>query len=188
MNLSKYSRIIWTLAAIIGCLTVIYLLIYLPYSLNSKITDQLDLGYRKMELDRKLIAQRSQKLKELEQLERLKNGYYDLLMESAKVPVVAAKLQGILKTMAEEEGVKIIREKQLDQIEHGIFLEIPVQFSIEGTITKVSNFIYQIEDYTKFLDISQFKIKVRNIRNPTLVNADITISGFIIAEPAIEEG
>ncbi|MGA1866997.1 MAG: type II secretion system protein GspM [bacterium] len=188
MNASKYKRLMWAVMIIICCIAVIYVMILLPYSLNSQITDQLDLEYQKMEMDRKLIAQRAQKLKQLEQLKKLKESYYNLLMASAKVPVVAAKLQGVLKNMAEEEGVKIIREKQLDQIEHGIFLEIPVQFTIEGTITKVSNFIYRIEDHTKFLDISDLNIKVRNIRNPTLVNADITISGFIIAGPAVEEG
>lgn len=188
MNLDNYSKIIWIIGSIIGFSILFFFLIYLPNSLNQNISDQLNLENQKLERDLKLISKREERIKQLEQIEKLKQGYYDMLLETAKPPVVAAQLQGILKNMAEEEGVKITREKQLDAIEHGNFLEIPVKLSIECTITRLTNFMYKIEDYWKYLDISNLNIKVRNTRNPQSVSADIIISGFIINKAALEEG
>ncbi|MGA1839756.1 MAG: type II secretion system protein GspM [bacterium] len=185
--MDKYNKKIWLVAGILaGCVVLYFALIY-PFSINKKVTDALEIEEQRYNSYIKLISQRPKKNAILKQLTLKKEKYNNRLLDPDKPPVVAANLQNTLKEMASEEGVEIISEKQLTIIERDPFIEIPIEITLKCSITKLTNLIYDIEDFKKFLDISKINVRVVNIRNPIDVRADLTVSGFILAQDVTKE-
>lgn len=166
---------------------VLYFALIFPFALNSRVSDKLEIEEQRLDNYLRLIRQKPEKDAILERLILNEEKYTDMLLKSDKPPVVAARLQNTLKEMAEDEGVNIISEKQLAIEERGPFIEVPIEITLRCSITKLTNLIYAIEDYQKFLDISKLNIRVVNIRKPTDVRADIKVSGFIVAHGISEE-
>ena len=187
MSKNRMDKRIWLLLGILLGGVVIYFALVYPFVMNKKVTAKLALEEQRHENYLKLISQKPAKDAVLKRLIRKKELYHSRLLTSDKPPVVAARLQNILKEMAADEGVDIISEKQLNVVEEGPFIEVPVEITLKCTITKLTNLIYAIEDYEKFLDISKLNIRVVNIRKPIDVRADLTVSGFIFAPDISKE-
>ncbi len=180
------NKILFIISILAGMVSLYFALAY-PFILNRRISDKLEIEEQKLENYVKLINQKPQKDSLLEFLTLKSEKYKEMLLEYDKPPVVAARLQNTLKEMAEEEGVSIISEKQLPIEEYNLFTKIPITITLRCSITKLTNLVYAIEDYKKFLDISKIDISVINIRNPTDVKASITVSGFIFAKGISKE-
>lgn len=186
-TINKFNKKIWLVIGILLGGVVLYFALIHPFSINREVTAELEREEQRYNNYSKLISQRPEKDAILKQLKRKKDKYNNRLLEPDKPPVVAARLQNTLKEMASEEGVDIISEKQLSIIERDPFIEIPIEITLKCSITKLTNLIYAIEDFKKFLDISKLNVRVVNIRNPIDVRADLTISGFIFAQDVSEE-
>lgn len=185
--INRFDKKIWLVIAILAGGVVLYFALIYPFFLNRKVTEKLELEEQRYNNYLKLISQRPEKDAILKRLIQKKKKYNNRLLESDKPPVVAARLQNTLKEMASEEGVNIISEKQLSIIERDPFIEIPIEITLKCSITKLTNLIYDIEDFEKFLDISKLNVRVVNIRKPIDVRADLTISGFILAQDVSKE-
>ena len=182
MRFNKLDKRTWiTLGILLGSVLLFYALVH-PLIRNREVISELELEEQRYGRYLKLIAQRPEKEAILQGLNRKKRIYKDRLFVADKPPVVAARLQNVLKEMAADEGVDIISEKQLDTQERLAFIEVPVEITLKCSITKLTNLIYAIEDYEKYLDISKVNIRVVNIRKPIDVRADLTVSGFIVAK------
>ncbi|MBN2372850.1 hypothetical protein JXL19_03560 [bacterium] len=188
MGNSKVKNLTWI--ALIGAMGIaaFYFALVYPFILNKRVNEKLEIEEQRLENYLRTIRQKPEKDAMLEHLIQSEERYQDMLMEPDKPPVVAARLQNTLKGMAENEGVNIISEKQLAISEQGAFIEVPVEITLRCSITKLTNLIYAIEDYQRFLDISKLNIRVVNIRNPIDIRADMTVSGFILARGISEEG
>ena len=185
--ISKLDKKIWLVIGILCGGVLLYFALVYPFYLNRDVIKKLDSEEQRYNNYLKLIGQRPEKNAILKHITRKKEKYNNRLLEPDKPPVVAARLQNILKDMASEEGVDIISEKQLNIIENDPFIEIPIEITLKCSITKLTNLIYAIEDFKKFLDISKLNIRVVNIRNPIDVRADLTVSGFILAQDVSKE-
>jgi len=188
MSPAKLSKKVWIILGVVLGGVVLYFALVLPFILNREVSVNLEIEEQRYNNYLRLIGQRPEKEAILNQLNNRKQEYSSRLMAPDKPPVVAAHLQNILKEMAAEEGVDIISEKQLDIVERKPFIEVPVEITLKCSITKLTNLIYAIEDFDKFLDISKMNMRVINIRNPIDVRADLTISGFIVAQDIAKEG
>lgn len=186
-NSKVKNRVLIFTGIVIGCI-IIYLIFVYPFILNKRVTGKLEIEEQRLANYLKLINQKPEKDIKLEELHEKIDKYKSMLLESDKPPVVAAMLQNTLKEMAENEGINIISERQLNIEEKGLFLKIPVEVTLRSSITKLTNFVYSIEDYNKFLDISDINISVINIRKPEDVKASITVSGYILAQEPSKEG
>ena len=187
MSKNNLNKRIWLVIGILLGGVLIYFALVYPFVLNKEVTAKLAIEEQRHENYLKLISQKPAKDAVLKRLARKKELYHGRLLASDKPPVVAARLQNTLKEMAADEGVEIISEKQLNVIEEGPFIEVPVEITLKCSITKLRNLIYAIEDYEKFLDISKLNIRVVNIRTPIDVRADLTVSGFIFATDISKE-
>lgn len=187
MSNNKIKNRIWILIGVLLGVAVLYFALVFPFVLNKQLSTKLEEEEQRLNNYIRLISQKPERDAALERIKYKEAKYKSMLLETDKPPVVAARLQNTLKKMAEEEGVNIISEKQLAIEERGLFIEIPVQINLSCSITKLTNLIYAIEDYRKFLDISDLSIRVINIRKPTDVRADMTVSGFIFAHHGISE-
>lgn len=185
--INKFNKKVWLVVGILGGGVVLYFALIYPFSLNREVTTELELEDQRYNNYLKLISQTPEKDAILKRLTRKKAKYNNRLLEPDKPPVVAAHLQNTIEEMASDEGVDIISKKQLSIIEQDPFIEIPIEITLKCSITKLTNLIYAIEDFEKFLNISKLNIRVVNIRKPIDVRADLTISGFILAQDVSKE-
>ena len=187
MTFNKIDKRIWIILGILLGGVALYFALIHPFVLNRDVMAELEREEQKYDQYLKLISQGPAKEAILQGLVRKKKIYKDRLFVADKPPVVAARLQNILKEMASDEGIDIISEKQLDTDERGLFIEVPVEITLKCSMTKLTNLIYAIEDYEKYLDVSKISIRVVNIRKPIDVRADLTVSGFILAREISKE-
>ncbi|MBI3090232.1 MAG: type II secretion system protein M [Candidatus Tectomicrobia bacterium] len=96
-----------------------------------------------------------------------------------KAPLTAAEVQQVLKELARRAGVKIEREKILDPVEAGSFLRIPVEINARTSIRNLSQLIYLIEAYAKFLAIPELSIEVANRQNPSTIRARFVVTALL---------
>ena len=55
-----------------------------------------------------------------------------------------------------------------------------MRFRIVSTVEQLQKFIYRIESAKKFLRIVNLKAKVRQIRYPEQIIADVIVEGFVL--------
>lgn len=187
MSEDRFKKRVWVFIGVLLGIALLYLVFFYPIRLNLDVNERLELEEQRLDNYIRLISQKPEKEAVLKQLKRKQEEYSNRLLVPDKPPVVAARLQNTLKEMASDEGLDIISEKQLPIIERGNFIEIPIEITLKCSITKLTNLIYEIEDYERFLDISKLSIRVINTRKPIDVRADLTVSGFILARNISEE-
>lgn len=108
------------------------------------------------------------------------------LLKGNKPPVVAAKIQSILKQIASSIGIEITLEKTLNPVDEGLYLGIPVEIGFTASTEKLNKMLHQIKTSKLLLSITEMKIIVRNVRNPSNAQTTLTVSGFI-NKPGPEE-
>jgi Tfp pilus assembly protein PilO len=101
------------------------------------------------------------------------------LLKGSKTPVVAARIQSILKGMASSLDIAITLEKALDPVDKGFYLAIPVEVGFTSSTEKLTRMLYKIKTSSFNLTITEMKILVKNIRNPVNAYTTIVVNGFI---------
>ncbi len=90
--------------------------------------------------------------------------------------------------MAEKSQVEIKRVRVLKSEDVGgsLYLSIPVQLNISGSVRHLKEFLYQIMTSSKYLTVQKVGITVRRRRlgrNPSKmtesVSADVIVNGFL---------
>lgn len=103
---------------------------------------------------------------------------------SGKTPsLAAAELQKLLKKIAKNAKAEVSSEKIIAPIDVGEYQKIPVQVTVKCLVTDLKNFLHKIESNKIILPISEASIKVINSRQPSKVEATITIAGIIKKKP-----
>lgn len=103
-------------------------------------------------------------------------------------PIAAARMQNMLKEMAQSAGIEITLEKTINPVEKGMYLVIPVEIGFTATTEKLSKMLYQITASKTILAVSDMKVTVKNIRNPIDAYTTLVINGLIVkTEPEKQE-
>ena len=108
---------------------------------------------------------------------------------TGKTPALAAAdIQKLVREMAEKSQVEIKRVRVLKSEDVGgsLYLSIPVQLNISGSVRHLKEFLYQIMTSSKYLTVQKVGITVRRRRlgrNPSKmtesVSADVIVNGFL---------
>jgi hypothetical protein len=101
------------------------------------------------------------------------------ILPGNKPPVVAARIQSVLKNMASSLNIEITVEKALNPVDRGLYIGIPVEIGFNATTDNLKKMLYKIKTSRTVLTVSELKVMVRNIRNPVNVSATLIVSGFI---------
>lgn len=101
------------------------------------------------------------------------------LFQGDKPPIVAARIQSLLKKMAQSIGIDITLEKALAPVDQGLYLGIPVEIGFTAPTAKLKKMLYKIKTSPSLLSITGMKVIVRNLRNPSDAQTTITVNGFI---------
>jgi len=94
--------------------------------------------------------------------------------------IMAASLQEMLKKLSEKNGIQIRSFRIGEPKELNFFLRVPVIIEINPTksMSSLTYFLYDIENAEKFLVISDLNLTAPNMRNPTEVQGNLTVTGF----------
>ena len=94
--------------------------------------------------------------------------------------IMAANLQEMLKKLSEKNGIQIRSFRIGEPKELNFFLRVPVIIEINPTksMSSLTYFLYDIENADKFLAISDLNLTAPNMRNPTEVQGNLTVTGF----------
>jgi K+ transporter len=102
-----------------------------------------------------------------------------MLLAGDKPPVVAAKIQSILKEMASSLKIEITLEKALDPVDKELYLGIPVEIGFTAPTEKLMKMLYKIRTSKFIFTISEVKVLVKNVRKPVDAYTTIVVNGFI---------
>lgn len=139
-------------------------------ALKSKMLGRYD-EYVKTEKD---IAE------ELGQVEKQVEAIQAKLLPGETPQIMAASLQETLKKLSEKNGIQIRSFRIGEPKELNFFLRVPVIIEINPTksMSSLTYFLYDIENSEKLLVISDMNLTAPNMRNPTEIQGNLTVTGF----------
>ena len=117
---------------------------------------------------------------ELGQVEKQVEAIQAKLLPGETPQIMAASLQEMLKKLSEKNGIQIRSFRIGEPKELNFFLRVPVIIEINPTksMSSLTYFLYDIENADKFLVISDLNLTAPNMRNPTEVQGNLTVTGF----------
>jgi len=117
---------------------------------------------------------------ELGQVEGQVEAIQAKLLPGETPQIMAASLQEMLKKTSEKNGIQIRSFRIGEPKELNFFLRVPVIIEINPTksMSSLTYFLYDIENGEKLLVISDLNLTAPNMRNPTEVQGNLTVTGF----------
>jgi Tfp pilus assembly protein PilO len=117
---------------------------------------------------------------ELGQVEKQVEAIQAKLLPGETPQIMAASLQEMLKTLSEKNGIQIRSFRIGEPKELNYFMRVPVIIEINPTksMSSLTYFLYDIENAEKLLVISDLNLTAPNMRNPTEVQGNLTVTGF----------
>jgi len=103
-----------------------------------------------------------------------------LLFKGEKLPVVAAEVQGLLHTLAQEAGITIVRENVRPPTKVDVFTEVAVELSVQGEMKNIRDFLYKIQTAPKLVTTPKLVIRSMPTRGATALAADLVVTGHIL--------
>jgi hypothetical protein len=168
---------------LVGGIITLFIIAYYVFSWyndsKSSLNDYID-------AKRMVLEKQAHKISEKEAIKaRLKVVDADLrflnkgVFRGDKPPVVAARIQSILKEMASSINIEITLEKALSPVDRGLYLGIPVEIGFNAPTVKLKKLLYKIKISRNILTVSEMKIHVKNIRKPIDAYTTLIVTGFI---------
>jgi Tfp pilus assembly protein PilO len=117
---------------------------------------------------------------ELGQVEKQVEAIQAKLLPGETPQIMAASLQEMLKTLSEKNGIQIRSFRIGEPKELNYFMRVPVIIEINPTksMSSLTYFLYDIENAERLLVISDLNLTAPNMRNPTEVQGNLTVTGF----------
>jgi len=99
--------------------------------------------------------------------------------------IAGAELQKILKDMADQNGVEIVRKDiQREQKVQENLVKVSVRISTNCLPEQLVQFLAAVENYDKFLTVDELVVNSYRMQKKWEIRPDITVSGYIVgSEP-----
>ena len=178
----KSKRERYVVSVVLSCVVIFLavMLVIKPFLDSQRnIREEIPVKINQLEKYRQVIAERSQTEKTLKQFQEVSKRNYQKLLSGDTPPLGAANLQDILNTLSAKSLISIKSEKVLDAKVLDFFTQIPVQIEFITTMTNLSNFLYDIENYEKALVITDLNIRAASYRDPKDVRVAIVVAGLM---------
>jgi type II secretory pathway component PulM len=104
------------------------------------------------------------------------------ILQGDKPPVAAAALSSILRDATSAQGVNIALERTLNPSDVQHYVAVPVEIGFTTTTERLKNILYSLRTSPFLLTVSEIKIRVINIANPTDIYTSLVVTGFIKKE------
>lgn len=168
---------------IIGGITVLAIIIFQGYSWYEKFNKRVDdfSGARLVMLEKQLgkISAKEESEKRLGEMKKELEGVEKAVLQGDKPPVAAAALSRILREAASAQGVNIALERTLNPSDVHSYVAIPVEIGFTVTTEKLKEILYKLRISPFLLTVSEMKIRVINVTNPTEIYTSLVVTGYI---------
>lgn len=181
MNITDRDKRFLTIG---GLAIAVYLLITLVvnpiYATQVRKDREIQQKIRFIERYYEVLNQKAYYEEKSKQNERVQKSLSRRFLEGKKPGLAAAGLQKILEGFASKASIKIDRVRVEKHKFTESFMVIPIEITLRSSLKNLTQFIYLIEDYEKFLVIEELKSRRINKTDPEQLQATILISGFIL--------
>jgi len=179
MNVLNREKIFLYAGGLLFGLIVIYLLAVNPLY-KKHLDTQSKIEQKGMLFNRyKAILAREDQLKERVMYIKKEFDVMDnVLLSGAKPSLAASELQSILENIIKKTGVTITNIKNKRPLEKEAFYQIPIEITVESTLRKLKDIIYNTENSDKFLFVRDVNIRLVKSGNPEKLKIKLIIDGF----------
>ncbi|MCK5255309.1 MAG: type 4a pilus biogenesis protein PilO [Deltaproteobacteria bacterium] len=181
MKISKRDKKILTVGALAVVLIFVVTYVIVPF-IESEMdirerTQQKEMVLQKYE---KIMNQRDEVEKELDQLRGKQNKLKKRLLKGSTPSLAAAEMQKVLEKISKKHELELKSVKVKDEEEKGEFLAIPLEVRLITDLNRTRKFLADLEKNAKCLVIPKLKISVKNQRDPKEVIVTLVVTGFFI--------
>ncbi len=181
MNITDRDKRFLTIG---GLAIAVYLLITLVvnpiYATQVRKDREIQQKIRFIERYYEVLNQKAYYEEKSKQNEKVQKSLSRRFLEGKKPGLAAAGLQKILEGFASKASIKIDRVRVEKHKFTESFMVIPIEITLRSSLKNLTQFIFLIEDYEKFLVIEELKSRRINKTDPEQLQATILISGFIL--------
>jgi hypothetical protein len=179
MRISSRERRVLLAGGLAAAAILAFLYVIEPlYTAQASVRDELDAQRRILSRQPVLAADRERYQRRVEALQARLQEDEGLLFPAEKLSVVAAEIQGLLHTLAQETGVTIVRQNVPAPKKVEMFTQATVEVSLRGEVRAIRDFLYRIQTAGKLLSVPRAAIRGVTSRTQPTVSADITVSGY----------
>jgi Tfp pilus assembly protein PilO len=185
-RLKRREKIV-IMAGLVVAASILFYYFFERYQVaNATLVESIRLRQTYLEKQVGRISEKSGIEGQLEEARAELAKFEERLLPGSKPPVAAAELQKTLKEMAASLTVEIRSERPLPPVEMNMYLGIPVEISFVSSTAKLRDLLFKIENSPLLLTVSDMKINVTNMANPTDIYAFLVVRGMIKKEQGTE--
>lgn len=163
---------------------VVYFLITLVispiYATQVRKDSEIQNKIRFIERYYEVLNQKTYYEQKSKQNEKVQKSLSRRFLDGKKPGIAAANLQKVLEGFASKSSIKIDRVR----VEKHKFTEslmvIPIEITFRSSLKNLTQFIYKVESFEKFLVIEKLNSRRINKTDPEQLQATLLISGFIL--------
>lgn len=180
MKLNKREKISIGIAAGALLATAVYLFIVTPLC-QSYLDVKSEIVSRKKLVShyQNLWEKRGAVEKKLATIERKIGNIHDLLLTEKSQSLAAAELQKMVEDLSGKTGVAISSSKVLGSRKVETFEEITIQVNVKSPLENMMNFLYQIENARKYLNIDEISLRILQSKDLENMEGKIKVCGYI---------
>jgi hypothetical protein len=187
MNISaREKKFLVVGGSIVTMGTILYVSLSLIPS-GAGLSTTVDFKKRMLLKQKETVIQENEFKTRAEQYRQRLDQNMSLLLPYPNPSIAAAELQRILKEMADQSGVEIIRKdivQQRDQKAQDNLLKVSVRIETNCLPEHLVQLLAAIENYEKYLAVEDLSINSFRIQKRYEIRPSITVSGYIAAPQA----
>ncbi len=180
-RLSRRERLL----LIVGGITLVSLLVtsyvILPfYEAQSRQVGELELKNKLVQRSFQKIQQQNNFEVQLAEVEQRLEKYRQKLLDHQDPKVARIQLEEVVRDLAAQHDIKVTRSNPLPEKKVGDhYVKIALQINLEADMGELTNFLYAISTYAKFLLVEEFSLSTYKVRNKIRVRPRLNISSYI---------
>ncbi|MGH9341392.1 MAG: type II secretion system protein GspM [Acidobacteriota bacterium] len=176
-KLSNRDKKVLSIGGSGAALIILIFYVILPfYEGNAEAAAELENKQRLLQRTLETLRHEDVYRAQVQLLDEALNEYRQRLLDASQVEVGKNQLEGIVRSLANEHGLRVVRTSPLpEQKVSDRYAKVSLQVHLEGGMSELTNFLYAVSSYPKALVVEDFFLA--NFRNRT--QPRVNISGYI---------
>lgn len=144
------------------------------------IDDEIASSERQLRVALRGISQEPFYQERLGQVSSVVEQHRGRLLDAADPASAGVQLEGIVRNLAAESGVRVSRSNPVPDKKVGEnYAKISLQMNLESDIASLIKFLHAVSSYDKFLLVEDFNVASFRVRDETRIQPRLQISAFI---------
>jgi len=183
------KKTLWLILSLIGALTLYFLGIIPWLEAKKKMEEEIQMKQHLVLKYQEYINGKKGIEEDLRNLRLRFENIKKRLIEGETPQLASANLQEIIKKIATSKDIQIRSFRILEPKDLNYYRRISIQIDFNPThsLLNLVQFLSEIENHEKMLNVSEMDLLVFNIRMPNNIQGNLTISGWMEKEKPKEK-